>query len=145
MLACRENAAFTFRNSSFDTRFVFKNYQKMEKTVAIEAFAALGHQVRMDAFRLLSQAHPHGMTAGDLATALNVNLATLYFHLSKLRTSGLVSTRSGRPETYLACDAILAQLAECLDGLRPAPANDARSVAALSKVGALPAMPRGPH
>jgi ArsR family transcriptional regulator len=86
---------------SFDAGPLFENSQTMEKMAAVEAFAGLGSAVRVDALRLLAQAHPRGLTAAELADALKVNLGTFYFHLEKLRQAGLITTRGQRPETFL--------------------------------------------
>ena len=43
----------------------------MEKTDAVAALAALAQDNRLDVFRLLVQAGPEGMPAGEIATALS--------------------------------------------------------------------------
>jgi ArsR family transcriptional regulator, arsenate/arsenite/antimonite-responsive transcriptional repressor len=65
----------------------------MEKTNAIAALAALAQESRLDVFRLLVQAGPDGIPAGQIGERLSLAPATLSFHLSQLRHSGLVTFR----------------------------------------------------
>jgi ArsR family transcriptional regulator len=99
----------------------------MNRIVAAEAFAALGHEVRLNAWHLLLDAGQRGLSAAGLASALSVNLATLYFHVRKLCNAGLVSGSGDRPETFIARVAPVRELASYLEanlvnrerGLRP--------------------------
>ena len=63
----------------------------MEKIDAVTALAALAQDNRLDVFRLLVQAEPTGMAAGDIAEALDLAPNTLTFHFDKLRAAGLIS------------------------------------------------------
>ena len=73
----------------------------MEKQDALAALAALGHETRLDAFRLLVRAAPDGLSAGALADALDVPSATLSFHLKELKSAGVVTCRrEGRSLIY---------------------------------------------
>ena len=54
----------------------------MEKSQAIDALAALAHDNRIDSFRLLVQAGDEGITAGDLATKLEIKANTLSNNLN---------------------------------------------------------------
>jgi DNA-binding transcriptional ArsR family regulator len=75
----------------------------MDKLDAIAGFAALSQETRLDAFRLLVQAGPEGMPAGDVADALGVRQNTMSTNLSVLLRSGLISnTREGRVIRYSA-------------------------------------------
>jgi DNA-binding transcriptional ArsR family regulator len=75
----------------------------MEKTAAIAALSALAQDSRLDAFRLLVQAGPEGMPAGQIGERLGLPSATLSFHLNQLRQAGLVSfRREGRSLIYRA-------------------------------------------
>ena len=75
----------------------------MEKTAAVAALAALAQDNRLDVFRLLVQAGPQGLPAGEIATALGVPPNTLSFHFDRLRFAGLVSVRrNGRSMIYSA-------------------------------------------
>jgi ArsR family transcriptional regulator, arsenate/arsenite/antimonite-responsive transcriptional repressor len=75
----------------------------MEKTNAIAALAALAQDNRLDAYRLLVQAGPQGMPAGQVAAALGLPPNTLSFHFDRLRNAGLVTVRrDGRSLIYAA-------------------------------------------
>jgi DNA-binding transcriptional ArsR family regulator len=75
----------------------------MEMTDHVEALAALAQDSRLAAFRLLVQAGPAGMPAGDVAERLGVAPNTLTFHFDRLRAAGLVEVRrDGRSMIYAA-------------------------------------------
>ena len=110
----------------------------MEKTDAVTALAALAQDSRLDVFRLLVQAGPDGLSAGQVAAALALAPHTLTFHFDRLRHAGLVTCRrAGRSIIYAArydsMRALLAYLTEnCCQGAEPcdpmacAPAAPAR-------------------
>jgi ArsR family transcriptional regulator, arsenate/arsenite/antimonite-responsive transcriptional repressor len=73
----------------------------MQSHQAVAALAALAHESRLAAFRLLVQAGPGGLAAGVLADRLGIPSPTLSFHLKDLVTAGLVtSRREGRFVLY---------------------------------------------
>ena len=73
----------------------------MEKQKALEALAALAQEARLDVFRLLVGSGPGGLSAGDIAEALNLQSATLSFHLKELKNAGIVGCRrDGRSRIY---------------------------------------------
>lgn len=75
----------------------------MEKLTAIECFAALSQQTRLDAFRLLVRHEPEGLAAGEIARQLDVPHNTMSAHLSVLARAGLVaSQRQSRSIIYRA-------------------------------------------
>jgi DNA-binding transcriptional ArsR family regulator len=75
----------------------------MEKINAVAALAALAQDNRLDIFRLLVQAGPEGMPAGEVSTALTLAPNTLTFHFDRLRGAGLVTVRrDGRSMIYAA-------------------------------------------
>jgi ArsR family transcriptional regulator len=75
----------------------------MEKSNAVVALAALAQDNRLDIYRLLVQAGPDGLPAGQVATALRLAPNTLTFHFDRLRAAGLVSVRrDGRLMIYAA-------------------------------------------
>ena len=75
----------------------------MEKTDAVAALAALAQEHRLAIYRILVQAGPDGMPAGDVANAVGIAPNTLSFHLDRLRHAGLVSVaRQGRSLVYAA-------------------------------------------
>ena len=101
----------------------------MEKTDAVAALSALAQDNRLDVFRLLVQAGPDGMAAGEIAEALDLAPNTLTFHFDRLRMAGLVTVRrEGRSMIYAAAygkmNALLAYLTEhCCQGTSCKPAN----------------------
>ncbi len=94
----------------------------MEHSDAVVALAALAQNNRLDVFRLLVQAGPEGLPAGQVATALDLAPNTLTFHFDRLRSAGLVTVRrDGRSMIYAAhfetMNALLAYLTEnCCKG-----------------------------
>jgi ArsR family transcriptional regulator, arsenate/arsenite/antimonite-responsive transcriptional repressor len=75
----------------------------MEKTDAVAALAALAQDSRLAVYRLLVQAGPEGLPAGEIATALRLAPNTLSFHFDRLRQAALVTVRrDGRSMIYAA-------------------------------------------
>jgi len=60
---------------------------------SIEALGALAHAHRLAVFRLLVQAGPEGMAAGEIAEALKMAPSSLSFHLAHLTRAGLTQQR----------------------------------------------------
>ena len=70
---------------------------------AVGALSALSQENRLDIYRLLVQAGPDGLAAGDVAARLGIAPNTLSFHLDRLRHAGLLSVaRQGRSLIYAA-------------------------------------------
>lgn len=75
----------------------------MELITAITALSALAHPGRLRAFRVLVQAGPEGMAAGEIARATDSMANTLSTSLNRLAGAGLVSSRrKGRSIIYTA-------------------------------------------
>ena len=75
----------------------------MEKTDAAAALSALAQENRLDVFRLLIEAGPDGLPAGQIAATLGLAPNTLTFHFDRLRGAGLVTVRrEGRSMIYAA-------------------------------------------
>lgn len=75
----------------------------MEQSEAVDALAALAQDNRLDVYRLLVQAGPAGMPAGNVASELKLAPNTLTFHFDRLRQAGLVTVRrEGRSMIYAA-------------------------------------------
>jgi ArsR family transcriptional regulator len=73
----------------------------METNYAIEALQSLAQETRLAVFRLLVRAGHDGMTAGEIAVALEVPGPTLSFHLKHLCHAGLLTCRrEGRSLWY---------------------------------------------
>jgi len=70
---------------------------------AIAALSALAQEHRLAAFRLLVEAGPVGLAAGDIAERLGLPPSSLSFHLAHLERAALVGkTRQGRTLLYRA-------------------------------------------
>jgi ArsR family transcriptional regulator len=75
----------------------------METSEAVAALAALAQESRLEVFRLLVQAGPSGMAAGQIGERLGLPSATLSFHLNQLKQAGLIkSRRESRSLIYTA-------------------------------------------
>jgi ArsR family transcriptional regulator, arsenate/arsenite/antimonite-responsive transcriptional repressor len=75
----------------------------MEMSNAVAALAALAQENRLEIFRLLVQAGPEGMAAGQVAEKLGLAPNTLTFHFDRLRFAALVTVRrDGRSMIYAA-------------------------------------------
>jgi DNA-binding transcriptional ArsR family regulator len=75
----------------------------METKSAVARLSALAHEGRLSAFRLLIQAGPEGLPAGEIARRLAVLPNTLSASLNVLARSGLIqSRREGRSIIYAA-------------------------------------------
>ncbi len=83
----------------------------MESTDAVAALSALAQESRLEVFRLLVQAGPEGMSAGDIGARLKLPATTLSFHLNQLRQARLAAfKRKGRSLIYAADFAAMNQL-----------------------------------
>jgi ArsR family transcriptional regulator, arsenate/arsenite/antimonite-responsive transcriptional repressor len=97
----------------------------MEKTAAIFALSGLAHETRLDVYRVLVEAGPGGLPAGQIGDRLGLAPATLSFHLNHLKHAGLIGCkRNGRSLIYSAdfarMNSLVAYLTEncCHGGLR---------------------------
>lgn len=89
----------------------------MESRDAVNALSALAQEARLAVFRLLVQAGPAGLPVGDIGRTLDIPPATLSFHLSQLKQSGLVACRRDGRTLYHSADfrqmdALIAYLGE---------------------------------
>jgi arsenate reductase len=101
----------------------------MESDDAAFAFAALGQGTRLDLLRVLLEAGPSGLAAGEVSVRLGVPPSTLSFHLRALDHAGLIAaTRQGRSLIYAAQIArlrgLLAFLADACCGGQPGLCGD---------------------
>jgi ArsR family transcriptional regulator len=70
---------------------------------AILALTALGHETRLEIYRLLVKRGPQGYSAGVLAEKLGIAPPILSFHAKALQHAGLVQSRpEGRFQLYTA-------------------------------------------
>jgi DNA-binding transcriptional ArsR family regulator len=89
---------------------------------AVVALAALAQETRLTVFRMLVEAGPEGMSAGEISERLGVPANTLSFHLKTLQQAGLLVARpEGRlifyAANFQAMDGLIAYLTEnCCQG-----------------------------
>jgi ArsR family transcriptional regulator, arsenate/arsenite/antimonite-responsive transcriptional repressor len=99
----------------------------METKQAVEALGALAQETRLAVFRMLVEAGPAGLPAGEISTRLELPAATASFHLAQLSRAGLLAARpQGRFVIYSAdferMNALLGFLTEnCCGGQSCAP------------------------
>ncbi len=116
----------------------------MKTPDVVAALAALAQEHRLAVFRLLVQAGPDGLPAGQVAERLDLAPNTLTFHFDRLRLAGLVTVRrDGRSMIYAAqfeaMNALLGFLTEnCCQGEQekcaPASCQPSKSKSSRSKV-----------
>jgi ArsR family transcriptional regulator, arsenate/arsenite/antimonite-responsive transcriptional repressor len=83
----------------------------MELNVAASNLSALGHEGRLAIFRLLVQAGPQGVAAGEIARRVASPPSTLTANLNILSHAGLIaSRREGRSIIYAADYAAMSRL-----------------------------------
>ena len=111
----------------------------MESTHAVATLTALAHDSRLAIYRLLVEAGPTGMAAGEIGTSVRIPPATLSFHLKELANAGLLLSRQdGRYIFYSAnyehMNTLLAFLTEnccardaCRTGCAPAKKHTQRT------------------
>jgi predicted transcriptional regulator len=104
----------------------------VDTKTAVRSLAALAQDSRLVVFRLLVQAGPEGLPAGDIAERLGIPPSTLSFHVKALSHAGLIQSRPQSRFIYYcanfaAMNGLVAFLGEnCCGGRSCAPA---RSVA----------------
>ena len=87
----------------------------MRNKDAIAVFLALGHESRLNVFRLIVQRGDVGLTPGDLVEKLGIPNATLSFHLKELVNADLlVVERQSRNLIYRPNAQLVEALSEFL-------------------------------
>lgn len=77
--------------------------ESMDAGRAVGALGALAQEHRLAVFRLLVQAGPEGLAAGEVSARIGVPPSSLSFHLAQLAQAGLVSQqRKSRSIIYRA-------------------------------------------
>jgi ArsR family transcriptional regulator, arsenate/arsenite/antimonite-responsive transcriptional repressor len=104
----------------------FYNRGNMDKADVVAALAALAQEHRLEIYRLLVQAGPGGMAAGEVANGVGIPPNTLSFHLDRLRHAGLVTfVRHGRSLIYAThydtMNSLIGYLTENCCGGKPQP------------------------
>jgi DNA-binding transcriptional ArsR family regulator len=75
----------------------------VETKQAVTALAALAQDTRLAAYRMLVEAGPAGLPAGEISARLGLPAATASFHLAQLSRAGLLVSRpQGRFVIYSA-------------------------------------------
>lgn len=78
---------------------------------AVAGLSALAHEGRLTVFRMLVQAGPAGIAAGEIARRLDVPPNTLSANLNILSNAGLINShRQGRSIIYSATFATMTDL-----------------------------------
>lgn len=103
----------------------------MELKRTVNRLAALAQETRLAIFRLLVEAGPEGLCAGDIGARLGVAPATLSFHLAQLANAGLVDARQQSrfifySANFEAMNGIVGFLTENCCGGRPCPPAKAK-------------------
>ena len=112
-----------------DARLHFDNSRNVDTKGAVRSLAALAQDSRLDVFRLLVQAGPEGLAAGEIADRLGIPASTLSFHIKTLSHAGLAESRQrGRfvfySANFAAMNALIAFLGEnCCNGQACLPAG----------------------
>lgn len=76
----------------------------MKDQEAIEALSALAHPTRLRVFKLLVQAGPQGVPAGDIARQVGVPVTTMSTHLGILSRAGVIRPSRQSRIVYYALD-----------------------------------------
>ena len=106
----------------------------MNRGRAVKSLAALAQDTRLDAFRLLVQAGPAGLAAGELAARLDISPPALSFHLRGLAEAGLARARQDGRFIYYSADydamqSLVGFLTEnCCGNAAPARATGRKSI-----------------
>ena len=75
----------------------------MDLETAVESLDALANATRLSVFRLLVEAGPDGLSAGDIAERMGALQNTMSSHLAKLQRAKIItSQRDGRHVIYRA-------------------------------------------
>jgi ArsR family transcriptional regulator len=83
----------------------------MQTNDAARILSAIGHPIRLAIFRLLVQSGPAGLSAGDIAQAVDMVPSSLSFHLKDLAKSDLVIAKpAGRFVMYAANFQVMSSL-----------------------------------
>ncbi len=72
--------------------------------VQSDRLAALGNEARLTIVRMLLQALPGELSAGDIAQQTGIPNSTLSHHLERLRKEGLVNSRKDKQWVWYQAD-----------------------------------------
>ncbi len=85
----------------------------MEIKAAVQTLGALAQETRLGIFRLLVEAGPSGMAAGEIGAELGLPPATLSFHLKELSRAALVTPKNEGRFIFYAAN--FSQMTDLLD------------------------------
>ncbi len=77
---------------------------KIDPAWMVAALAALAHEHRLGAYRLLVEAGPAGIAAGEIAEKLGLVPSSFTFHVQALRNAGLITQRRASRHVIYAAD-----------------------------------------
>lgn len=77
---------------------------KNDPAWTVAALAALAHEHRLAAYRLLVEAGPAGLPAGEIAERLGLVPSSLTFHVQALARAGLITQRRVSRNVIYAAD-----------------------------------------
>ncbi|MGC9271361.1 ArsR/SmtB family transcription factor [Acidiphilium sp.] len=77
---------------------------KKDSAWMVTALSALAHEHRLAAYRLLVEAGPAGISAGEIAEKLGLVPSSFTFHVQALRNAGLISQRRASRHVIYAAD-----------------------------------------
>jgi len=87
----------------------------MDAARAVDSLGALAHQHRLAIYRLLVEAGPRGMSAGDIAARIGLVPSSLTFHVQALQRAGLLTQRRLSRQLFYSTDfAAMNELVEYL-------------------------------
>ena|ERR1700739_336480 len=76
----------------------------MNAARTVEALGALAHDHRLAIYRLLVEAGPEGMSAGDIAEQIGLVPSSLTFHVQSLQRAGLIAQRRLSRQLFYSAD-----------------------------------------
>ena len=76
----------------------------MDAANTVEALGALAHEHRLAIYRLLVEAGPEGISAGDIANRIGLVPSSLTFHVQSLQRAGLITQRRLSRQLFYAAD-----------------------------------------
>ena len=76
----------------------------MNPAKIVEALGALAHEHRLGIYRLLVEASPEGMSAGDIADRIGLVPSSLTFHVQSLQRSGLIAQKRVSRQLFYSAD-----------------------------------------
>ena len=96
----------------------------MNAAAAVAALGALANEHRLAVFRLLVEAGPDGLSAGEIAGQVGLVPSSLTFHTQALQRAGLISQRRVSRQLIYAADfksmnSLVAYLTENCCGSEP--------------------------